>query len=165
MAGRTRFQRIVDRFQNHRWVAPLLVAGLALILLANVTDAGSRIGAYFRPDAQLELVAAEELRPRILDVTVRNLSSDEAVITSIQAKVDSVFGRCLAESLLPSANFVVPLEYATGATGHLSVRQAVPPHGADRFTIALGTDAVCMTTTFRLRYNRSCQLTFSHTYH
>lgn len=161
--GPNRYERLIERVQNHRWLAPLLVVGIALIALANVTEAGTRLASYLRPDAELELTSADELSSGVLDVTVRNLSSDDAVVTSLDATVDSL-GHCFAREMPISANFVIPVPYAEGSVGHIPVRQSIAPHSADRFTIALRPAAVCMKVSFRWHYNHGRVLTLSHAF-
>lgn len=161
---RTRYQQLVDRLQDNRWLAPLLVVGLVLTAIAGATDAVGRLSAYVRPAPELELLADEELQPRTLDVTIRNRSSDDAVITRISARVDSVINDCLARPLSSSATYVVPLRHEEGATGYVRIRHAIPAHGVDRFILGLGTDAVCMRTSFTIEYNRGRKLRFSHTF-
>lgn len=160
----TRYERFVERLQDHRWAAPLMVAGLILTVIGSATDALGRLVGRVRPAPELELIAAEELRPRILDVTIRNLSSNDAVITRIHAQVDSIVSDCFAKPLPSSADYIVPLRYKERATGDLAIRHVIPAHGVDRFTIGLRTDAVCMGTSFILEYSRGRELRFSHSY-
>ena len=148
---RTRVDRWIDAIKNHQWLAGLIVAGVVLIAVGGAVDAGSRLLSYLRPAARLEIVAADELQPGVLDLTLRNPTYNDAVITAIEGEVVALADAC-SSVLGPSARYTLRVGPELGAKGVTKVRHVIPAHGADRFTISPWR--ACQSVRIKLRYNR-----------
>ena len=153
---KTWFDRWVEHAKNNRWLAPILLLGFVVILVAQVAGAGDQLGSYFRSSARLEVVAAEELQAGALDLTLRNTSENDAVITAIEGEIVSVPSLC-TNVLASSATYHVPLPLVLGAKATTKIREVVPAHGVDRFTISPWRG--CGTARLTLKYNRGQALT------
>jgi hypothetical protein len=162
-------------------VLPLLVDGASIpatsVLPASLGELAFQQGATIRPDpdfhndmdriiraleaqgikgepvGDLEIVSLRRTPDFELDVTLRNIGSDPAVIHQIDVTLVEDQGYYKPD-IRPSAKYDMPIEdLREGETRSLPVSHYVEPHGVDRFKIALHTTR-CLLLRLTLHYNK-----------
>jgi len=104
-----------------------------------------------RPD--LEIVSVRCTPDFELDVTLRNIGSEPAVIHQIDLTLVEDHGGCVP-IIRPSAKYDMPIgNLREGETRSLPVSHYVEPHGVDRFKIALHTTRSLLLR-LTLHYNK-----------
>jgi hypothetical protein len=105
-----------------------------------------------RPD--LEIVSVRRTRDFELDVTLRNIGSEPAVIYQIDLTLVKE-GTACAPVIRPSAKYDMPIgNLRVGETRSLPVSHYVKPHAVDRFKIALHTTRSLLLR-LTLHYNKN----------
>lgn len=161
-AAPTRYDRVVAKVKDHPRAALVLVVGLAVVLLASFADASARLWTYARPPARLEVVSVQETVAKGVDVTLRNLDDNEAVITAISGQLVSIDSFCVAKPIPVSGDYLLPIGVTPGSRTRRNVSHSVPAHGSDRFIISPDPPGPCMKIQFTLEYNRGRKLIFRH---
>ena len=92
------------------------------------------------PEGLLEIVSIIPDDDAVLDIKMRNLSDDAAVITKIHVDVLKDLWP-IAGVLEPSAEYEVSVEYAQeGESSEKTISHVIEPHGADRIKVSLRAD-------------------------
>src|SRR5262249_5014150 len=101
----------------------------------------------------LEIVAIHCTGDWELDVLLRNLADQPAIIHRITLTVLEIHGVC-KPLIEPSAKYDIPIgDLEEGQSRSIDVSHYLDPHGVDRFKVALHTTA-CLVLRLTLHYNR-----------
>jgi TIR domain len=100
------------------------------------------VEAELPSDGRLEIVSLTDTKQAELDIKLRNISDDSIYVTAIKVLVlrECAFVFPILE---PTAKYSVPIAMLkAGESKSLTVSHVIPPHGADRFLVALDTTRV-----------------------
>jgi hypothetical protein len=100
------------------------------------------VEAELPSDGRLEIVSLNDTSEAELDIKLRNISDDSIYITTIKVLI---LRECaiVLPTLKPTAKYSLPIAMLkTGESKSLPVSHVIPPHGADRFLVALDTTRV-----------------------
>jgi hypothetical protein len=100
------------------------------------------VEAELPSDKRLEIVSLTDTSQAELDIKLRNISDDSIYITTIKVLILRECAIALP-ILKPTAKYSLPIPMLkTGESKSLTVSHVIPPHGADRFLVALDTTRV-----------------------
>jgi hypothetical protein len=109
--------------------------------------------AKVHDEKDLEIISLTGSKPGELDVTLRNIGNEPAVIHQIDLTIEKE-NPPLSPIIQPSGRYEMPIDdLQVGATRSLNVSHYVQAHGVDRFTINIDT-VRNLVLRLTLRYNK-----------